>query len=45
MKRLGLLFCLTATAAAQDGIDWRTDLDKARAEARRTKKPLLAVFR
>ncbi len=27
------------------GILWRTDLDAARAEARKTGRPLLAVFR
>lgn len=40
---------LVATVAAQDeltqGIDWRDDLAAARAEAKRTGKPLLAVFR
>ena len=45
MRRMATPLLLTAGAAAQDGIDWRTDLDKARAEARRTNKPLLAVFR
>jgi hypothetical protein len=38
---------LLAPLAAQDPatIDWREDLEAARAEALRTDKPLLAVFR
>ena len=34
-----------ATAEATAEIEWRTDLAAALAEARRTKRPLLAVFR
>ena len=33
------------TSTAPGSIDWRTDLDAARAEALRDGKPLLAVFR
>ena len=33
------------SASAEDGIDWRTDLDAARKEAARTNRPLLIVFR
>lgn len=44
-----LLAVLTATlslpAQTPTSIDWRTDLDAARAEALRDGKPLLAVFR
>ncbi len=44
-----LLAVLTATLSlpgqAPTSIDWRTDLDAARAEALRDGKPLLAVFR
>ena len=32
-------------AAAEEHVTWRTDLSAAMAEARRTKRPLLAVFR
>jgi len=48
MHRLLALALLMGTAASQgdaEFVTWRTDLDKARAEARRTGKPLLAVFR
>ena len=38
-----------ASATAEDGeiagIDWLTDLDAARAKARETGRPILAVFR
>ena len=47
MKRACVLLLLAAGSAGQGGNDiaWRTDLDKARAEARRDDKPLLVVFR
>lgn len=34
-----------AAATVQEPVTWRTDLAAAMAEARRTKRPLLAVFR
>ncbi len=51
MKRLvlGTALVVAALATAQDpdveGIDWRLDLKKARAEAQKTGKPMLVVFR
>jgi hypothetical protein len=51
IRRLSLLvFASWATAAAQEsapasGISWRRDLDGARAEAARERKPMLVVFR
>ena len=49
MKRLlgiALIAAGCGAAGADDGtIDWRTDLKKARAEARKTGKPMLVLFR
>ncbi len=49
MKRLlGIVLVAAGCGAAgadDDGIDWRTDLDKARAEARKSGMPMLVVFR
>ena len=46
---LGTALIAAALATAQDldieGIDWRFDLEKARAEAQKTGKPMLVVFR
>ncbi len=46
---LGTALVAAALATAQDldveGIDWRFDLEKARAEAQKTGKPMLVVFR
>jgi hypothetical protein len=43
-KVLATIALLSAGAAAQ-GIDWMTDLEKARSLARKTNRPMLAVFR
>ena len=49
MKRwLGMVIIAAGcgAAGADDGtIDWRTDLNKARAEARKTGKPMFVLFR
>ncbi|MFT5731360.1 MAG: ABC-type sugar transport system substrate-binding protein [Planctomycetota bacterium] len=34
-----------STVTAPQGVEWRTDLAAAMEEARRTSRPLLAVFR
>jgi hypothetical protein len=48
----GALLCLSAMARLPaedklpvDGFEWREDLDAARAEALRSGKPLLVIFR
>ena len=42
MRSVFVLGLLAGAVAAQE---WRTDLDKGRAEAKATGKPMLAVFR
>ena len=46
---LGTALVAAALATAQDldveGIDWRSDLGRARAEAQKAGKPMLVVFR
>ncbi|MHC4958447.1 MAG: hypothetical protein ACYTGN_08715 [Planctomycetota bacterium] len=45
MRNVLLVLATLATGAAAQGVDWMTDLDKARALARKTNRPMLAVFR
>ena len=48
MKRLLGIILVAAgcgAAGADEGIDWRTDLKKAGAEARKSGRPMLVVFR
>lgn len=45
MKRVGcLLLALGASAAAGDAIEWAKDLETARAQSRRDKRPVLLYF-